>query len=105
MLNSRIVREVRLLFLPWCLMTCAGLVPALKPFLGDKSSDWPQGIAVFGFFGGAAFLTALSFSRPESSGQDAAPAGEIEHRENAWAEKMSVLAGGVVLAGLIACLV
>jgi hypothetical protein len=77
----------------------------MKPFLGDKRSDWPEGIAVFGFFGGSAFLTALSFSRSEGSGYEAAPFGEIEYRENGWAEKMTVLTVGVILAGLIACFV
>ena len=42
-------------------MTFAGLVPLIGPFLADKKSDWPEGIALLGFFGGAAIATALSF--------------------------------------------
>jgi len=61
-MKSRTVNEVRWLFWPWCLMTFAGLVPLVGLFLTDKKSDWPQGVAVFGFFGGAALLTALRVS-------------------------------------------
>jgi hypothetical protein len=60
-MNSRTVNEVRLLLWPWCLMTLAGLVPLVRLFLTDKRSDWLEGVAVFGFFGGAAIATALSF--------------------------------------------
>src|SRR6266487_6270432 len=36
------------------LMTFAGLVPLIRPFLADRKSDWPEGIALLGLFGGAA---------------------------------------------------
>ncbi len=127
-MNSRTVNEVRLLLWPWCLMTLAGLVPLVRLFLTDKKSDWPEGVAVFGFFGGAAFPTALSFrnalrqfggaslltSRP--AGTLAPPGFETEpppppllsdngiSRHRIWSEKMAALAVAIACAGLIACL-
>ena len=89
---------------PWCLMTLAGLVPLIKPFLADKKSDWPEGIAVFGFFGGAAFLTAFSFRDALRRLATACLSGEVTDRSRIWSEKMILLAVATVCAGLIAFL-
>jgi hypothetical protein len=42
-------------------MTIAGLAPLMKLTLSDKRADWPDALAVFGFFGGAGIITALPF--------------------------------------------
>ncbi len=104
-MNPRTVKEVRLLFWPWCLMTFAGLVPQIKFFLTDGRSDLPEGVAVFGFFGGAAFLTALSFRPAQLICPPALLSGEGANRHKIWSEKMAVVVVATVCAGLIACFV
>jgi len=104
-MSPRISKEVRLLFWPWCLMTFAGLVPVVKLFMADKKSDWPEGIAVLGFFGGAAVLTALSFRHALRISPPALHSGEAANQHKIWAEKMAVLTVGMVCAAFIACFV
>jgi hypothetical protein len=104
-MSPGILKEVRLLFWPWCLMTFAGLVPLIKLFLADKKSDWPEGIAVLGFFGGAAVLTALCFCHALRICPPTPHSGEAISRHKIWSEKMAVLMVGIVCAGFIACLV
>ena len=103
-MNSRTVNDVRLLLWPWCLMTFAGLVPLVKLFLTDKESDWPEGVAVFGFFGGAAFLTALSFRQALVICPPALLSDNGISRHGIWSEKMAVLMVATACAGFIACL-
>ncbi len=100
--SAQIFEEVRLLLWPWCLMTLASLVPLMKFVLPDQRSDWPVGIAVFGFFGGAAILTALSFGRalPARVSMD----DDVSPREG-WTRKMGVLTAAMICTGLIACVV
>jgi len=99
-MSSRTVNEVRLLFWPWYLMTLAGLVPLVRLYLTDQTSGWPEAVAVFGFFGGAAFLTALSFHR-----LPALLSNVGADRHKIWSGKMAVLSVAVLCSGLIACLV
>src|SRR5436309_998319 len=98
-MNPRILNDARSLFWPWCLMTLAGLVPLIKPFLTDNRADWPLGIAVFGFFGGAAILTALSFRHALRIGPSALLPDDGANRRKAWSEKMAVLMFAVICAG------
>jgi len=82
-------------------MTLAGLAPLIKPGLTDPHADWPYAIAVFGFFGGAAILTAISFrgaDRPHSAEPISRVPAEI------WVRKIGVVASSVVFAGLITVL-
>ena len=102
-MKPRIVQEVRLIRWPWCLMTLAGLVPLVKLFLTDKKSDLPEGIAVFGFFGGAAVLTALSFRDALRISPLALASEHVISRRKLWSEKVAVLMVAVACAGLIAC--
>jgi hypothetical protein len=100
-MNSRFLNEARLLLWPWCLTTLAGLAPLMKLILEDKRTDWPDAVAVFGFFGGAAVLTASSFRNAQrtcSSGLLSDAANRI------WAEKMAAVVAAVFCAGSIACL-
>ena len=97
-MSPQILKEIRLLFWPWCLMTIAGLAPLIKFFLADKQSDWPEGIAVLGFFGGAAVLTALSFRHALRTCPP-----ETTHRHKIWSEKMAVLMVGIICAAFITC--
>jgi hypothetical protein len=82
-------------------MTLAGLAPLMKLTLVDTRADWPDAVAVFGFFGGAGIITALSFRNTQRT----CSAGlSFEERKRIWGEKMVVITVGAVCAGLIACL-
>jgi hypothetical protein len=100
-MNLRIAKNMRL-FLPWCLMTFAGLAPVMRVLLTDKRADWPDAIGVFGFFGGAAVLTALSFRDAQRL---CSMPDKDEERGRLWSEKMLVLTVAILCAGLIACFV
>src|SRR5205807_1718974 len=104
-MNPRIVHEARLIFWPWCLMTLAGVAPLIRFALENKRADWPDGIAVFGFFGGAAILTARSFRHAHSAYSSSLLSAVIHDRQKLWSEKMTVLTVAVACASLIACLV
>ena len=95
------MNEVRLIAWPWCLMTLAGLAPLTKLVLADRRADWPDAVAVFGFFGGAAILTALAFRAAQKirSSESVSVEGH-----KIWSEKMLAITLAVVSAGLIACL-
>jgi hypothetical protein len=100
-MNRRLMNEVRLIAWPWFLMTLAGLTPLTKPLLIDKRADWPDAVAVFGFFGGAAILTARSF-RATQRILSSESLSEGDHK--IWAEKMLAITSAVVSASIIACL-
>lgn len=95
-----IINEARQIFWPWLLMILAGLAPLGKLMLTDKSAEWPDTTAVFGFFGGAAILTALSF-RATQKIQSSGPVSA--ERRNVWARKMLMVTLAVVFASLIVC--
>ena len=100
-MNTRMVNEARLIFWPWCFTTLAGLAPLMKLTLVGKRADWPDAVAVFGFFGGAGVLTALSFRNAQRT-----CSSELlsDVAKRIWKEKMVVVGVGVVCAALIACL-
>jgi hypothetical protein len=100
-MNARMVNEARLVLWPWCLMTLTGLAPLVKLLLADKQTDWPDAVAVFGFFGGAAVLTALSFRNAQRNCSSELWSGD---GKRIWAEKMATLAVAVFCAGSVACL-
>jgi len=100
-MNARMLNEARLIVWPWCLMTLAGLAPLLKLVLADKRTDWPDAVAVFGFFGGAAVLTALSFRNAQRTRSSELLSDE---GKRIWAEKMATVAVAVFCAGSITCL-
>jgi len=99
-MDPKKANDFRLLFWPWCVMTVAGLLPAIKPFLPDKKSDWPEAFAVFGFFGGAAVLTAMSFRQVLKLRQILVSDDE-NNRRRIWREKLVVLAVATLCASLI----
>ena len=103
-MNPRTANEARLLFWPWVVITIAGLLPAIKPYLSDKRADWPEAISVFGFFGGAAVLTAISFRQALSHNPKLSSERDAD-RQTIWWEKMAVLGVAIAVAALIACAV
>jgi hypothetical protein len=97
-----VAREVRSLFWPWwVLMVLAGLAPLLKLLWTGADAEYLDGIAVIGFFGGAAIVSASVFAPVRgqrlSSGKTVGPTG-------LWARKAVALAAAVFCAGVVACL-
>lgn len=85
-------------------MTFAGLLPAVAPFLPDKKADWPVAISVFGFFGGAAVLIAISFRNALKSRSPLSSERE-DDPGRMWREKMAVLSVAIAVSALIAGIV
>jgi len=81
-------------------MTLAGLAPVARVFLTDKRADWPDALAVFGFFGGAAVLTAMSFRNARSL---CVTSDKDDERRHIWSQKMVVLMVAMICAGFIVC--
>ncbi len=100
-MSHRLMNEVRLTSGPWVLMTLAALAPLTKLMLADTKADWPDAVAVFGFFGGAAILTSLSFHAAQKIRRAESVAVD---RHKAWTEKMLAITIAVVSASLVACL-
>jgi len=75
-------------------MTIFGLAPLTKAWLTKSQASWPYDVAVLGFFGSAAFLTALSFRRTQQNGNPA----------EAWSVKVATVAIGILCSGIIVCL-
>jgi hypothetical protein len=72
----------------------------MKPILAHKRADSPDAVAVFGFFGGAAVLSAVPFGKAHMT----CSSGTSDEGRRTWAEKMAAVGVAVVYAGLIACL-
>src|SRR4051812_11385703 len=104
-MNARALQEFRLILWPWCLMIVAGLLPFIRPFLADQKTDWPEGLAVLGFFGGAVMATGLSFRNALQIRPPALPQTGGVNRQKLWLEKMAVLMAAAVSAGLIVCFI
>jgi hypothetical protein len=101
-MNCRLINEVRLIIAPWILMTLAALAPLTTLTLADKRADWPDAVAVLGFFGGAAILTSLSFRATQKTRRTDSAAVDTH---KAWTDKMLAITIAVFSAGLVACLV
>ena len=90
-MNSQIANEVRTIFLPCSVMTLAGLAPLLRLALRGERAEWLDAIAIFGFFGGAAGLVAISFRRALEKSSFTFLSDAASYRNKLWREKMMVL--------------
>jgi hypothetical protein len=95
--NPRIIKEVRLLFWPWCLIVAAALLPLLR-----DTFDWSKDFAIIscsiGFFAGIPFLSALSLGSEFHHRTFAMLLGQPAERARIWAEKQAVLLAGLACA-------
>src|SRR5690349_65782 len=89
-MNPRILKEIRLLFWPWCLVLAAALMPVvsdvLRHFRELSSFIWG-----FGWFGGIPFLAALSLGGEFQQRTFPLLLGQPVERERIWGEKQVVL--------------
>jgi hypothetical protein len=102
-MDRRFAHELVSLIWPWwVLMLLSGLTPLLKFVWGEADFFRLEKIAVLGFFGGAAVLSASAFNptrrRPGASAEG------INARE-LWVAKGLALAAAIVVAAIVALLV
>jgi len=92
--TTRILKEARPLFWPWCVVAMAGALPLVHPF-------WAPYIGVIGFFVGIPLLATLSlgneFQHRTLSLLLSQPVGRME----IWGEKLSVTIVAIVSAVLV----
>jgi hypothetical protein len=92
--TTRILKEARPLFWPWCAVILAGVLPLVHPF-------WAPYIWVIGFFVGIPLLATLSlgneFQHRTLSLLLSQPVGRME----IWGEKLSVTIVAIVSAVLV----
>ena len=89
-MNQRIIKEVRLLFWPWCLIVITSLLPLLSEALYRFRGLFFV-VATIGFFGGISFLAALSLGGEFQQRTIALLLGQPVARTRIWAEKQAVL--------------
>jgi len=93
--TTRIFKEARPLFWPWCAVILAGVIPLVRPL---HSIEW---ISLFGFFLGIPLLATLSlgneFQHRTLSLLLSQPVGRME----IWGEKMGVTVVAVLSALLV----
>jgi ABC-type transport system involved in multi-copper enzyme maturation permease subunit len=93
--NPRIIKEVRLLLWPWCLIAVAALLPLLHNTF-YWSRDFITVSCVIGFFAGIPFLAALSFGDEFHHRTLSLLLGQPVDRRRIWREKQTVLILGVL---------
>lgn len=97
-MNQRIIKEVRLLFGPWCLIVVAALLPLLSKGLHHFNELSSIGCAI-GFFGGIPFLAAFSLGAEFQQRTLSLLLGQPVQRHRIWMEKQAVLL--IALASVI----
>lgn len=89
-MNPRIIKEVRLLFGPWCLIVVAALLPLLSKGL-HHFNELSSIACTIGFFGGIPFMAALSLGGEFQQRTFALLLGQPVQRHRIWMEKQAVL--------------
>ncbi len=93
--TTRILKEARALFWPWCAVTIAGVLPLVQP------PSWIEGISVMGFFFGIPLLAALSLGAEFQHRTLPLLLTQPVDRMEIWAEKMVVTVVAVMAATLV----
>jgi ABC-type transport system involved in multi-copper enzyme maturation permease subunit len=100
--HPQLVKELRPLVLPWIGAVATGSLLAIRPLVQGEGLDGLfMGIAVYGFFGGLAFLTALSFGSEFHERTLPLLLSQPQTRFHLWNQKM-LIAAVAVLAGVTA---
>lgn len=95
-MNPRIIKEVRLLFWPWCLVVAAALLPILGAAL-HRFHELSSFVCVIGFFAGIPFLAAFSFGTEFQQHTFSLLLGQPVDRRHIWREKQMVLVIAVLI--------
>src|SRR5437870_1669216 len=101
--NTRILKETRMLFWPWCLVMAVGVLrlagirsDAHHPPYMDVGN-----VSAFAFFIGFPFLIALSFGEEFQQRTLATLLTQPLSRLHIWREKLVVLLAAIISASLI----
>jgi ABC-type transport system involved in multi-copper enzyme maturation permease subunit len=95
--TTRIVKEARPLFWPWCAVTLAGALPLVS----GSHAGWTEGIGAGGFFGGILLLATLSFGNEFQHRTLSLLLSQPVDRMEIWREKLSVTIVVVLSAALV----
>ena len=91
---TRIMKEARAVFLPWCVVCLAGLLPLIH------LTRWTEGFTVFGFFFGMPILATLSFGNEFQYGTLPLLLSQPVDRMVIWREKMGITVVAVLSASV-----
>ncbi len=94
--TTRILKEARALFWPWCAVACAGLLPLVQP-----SHRIVEPIGFIGFLVGIPLLAALSFGAEFQHRTLPLLLTQPVDRMEIWGEKLSLTAVAVLSALLV----
>lgn len=99
-MNPRIIKEIRLLFWPWCLVIAAALLPLLSAGI-HHFRELSAFLCGVGFFGGIPFLVALSLGGEFQQRTLSILFSQPVERAQIWAEKQMVLLSALLIAVLV----
>ena len=102
--TTRLLKEARVLFWPWCLVTIGGVLPLIQQRLHIGSSVYGHllaGIGPLSVFVGFPLLATLSLGSEFQHGTLSMLLTQPVSRMRIWGEKMSVTAFAVSLAAVI----
>ncbi len=95
--TTRILKEARVLFWPWCAVMIAGALPLVP----GSHADWTEGIAFTGFFIGFPLLATLSLGNEFHHRTLSLLLSQPVSRMEIWREKLSVTIVAVLSAALV----
>ncbi|HEV2352301.1 MAG TPA: ABC transporter permease [Terriglobia bacterium] len=93
--TTRLFKEARPLFWPWCLVTLVGALPLVH------RADWNEGVTLMGFLLGVPLLAALPFGNEFQHRTLAILLTEPVERMEIWAEKFGVTVVAILSADLV----
>jgi ABC-2 family transporter len=98
--NPQVAKELRPLFWPWVGTILAGSLLVLRPAVGEGVGleGLLMGVVIYGFFGGMAFLAAVSFGEEFQERTLSLLLSQPVSRQQLWNKKMALLAGAVLAA-------
>lgn len=95
--TTRIYKEARALFWPWCAVMIAGLLPLAS----GSHDDWTEALGVVGFFGGIPLLATLPFGHEFQHRTLSLLLSQPVSRMRIWGEKLSVSTVAVLSAAVV----
>ena len=99
--TTRILKEARPLFWPWCAVSLAGLLPLLQPRLVAGGTNWIEVVHGLGLIVGIPLLVVLSFGNEFQHRTLSLLLTQPVERMEIWREKLSVTAVAVLSAVLV----
>src|SRR5208282_722498 len=105
--TTRLLKEARSLFWPWCAVSVVGLLPLFRHpwdsrFVLPQFPYWVvENISSMGFFFGIPLLAALSFGNEFQHRTISLLLSQPVRRMEIWGEKLSVMIAAVVSAALV----